>query len=582
MSRTRVIVVLIAAAAAFGLSPAAAPAHKPADPPKRVMIVVIDQLRPDYVDRFGMRNVRALMRGGVNFRRALLGHMAAETVISHNVLTSGLFPKHMGWTNEVYRDVRGVLGEGAGAYHVTSSLGCSQFETLLRAAGYPKLDDDLGGRFIAVGQKPTAVCPAGHPADADDIIVHIGSRNRDCDGDGVNSWRSPGGANVPTYISAPDCGRFYVDASSSMTYGTGTTSPAWMYPLDGNRFAVGNDPAHLGDDVWTTDAAITLMRNEDDWKGMFVSLGSVDKMAHMWGTDDDGPSGVGDDIHEQAHLPFAARKADEQVGRLLAELDAEGLRDETLVVFTTDHAGQTAHRYHGVDGPDRGNFNWYYGKDGDETYLNPSPALAPLLATGNVDFSYQDGHVATWLHDRSPAALDQAAAAMRRLPDVIASYVRVGDRYARRGPLGRMSVRELIWWALHGQRLIDTMAAPDGNGPDVVGLLRDDVSYGVAGDHGGHQEADPAHPDGVLVAGAGAAAAGRAVPRGRRAADGARADGRRPASGTGAGRTGVPIAASALSAHGTLVPFEVYYDPRARRRGSGAACTSTRCLATRS
>ena len=29
------------------------------------------------------------------------------------------------------------------------------------------------------------------------------------------------------------------------------------------------------------------------------------------------------------------------------------------------------------------------------------------------------------------------------------------------------------------------MAAPYG--PDVVGLLRDDVSYGVKGDHGGHQ-----------------------------------------------------------------------------------------------
>ena len=48
---------------------------------------------------------------------------------------------------------------------------------------------------------------------------------------------------------------------------------------------------------------------------MMVSFGSVDKMAHMWGTDDDGPSGVGDDVYEQAHLPFAAQTADEQVGR---------------------------------------------------------------------------------------------------------------------------------------------------------------------------------------------------------------------------------------------------------------------------
>ncbi len=425
----------VAMVLALGLTTAtAAAAKKPSkEPPSRVMIVVIDQFRPDYVERFDMANVRALMRGGVNFERAMLGHMAAETVITHNVLTSGLLPKHQGWVNEVYRDVDGVLGP-PGSYQVTSSLGCSQFETLLKAQGYPKLDDQLGGRFISVGQKPTAACPAGHPADADDIIVHIGSRNRDCDGDGVNNWRSPGGANVPAYISAPNCGRYYVDAASTMTYGTGTTSPAWMYPLDGNRFAVGNDPAHLGGDVWTTDAAIEMMENETDWRGMMVTLGSVDKAAHMWGTDDDGPSGVGDDVYEQAHLPFAARTADVQVGRLLAALDAQGIRDDTLVVLTTDHAGQTAHRYHGQDGRDRGNFNWYYGADSDETYLQPQPALAPLVATGNVDFNYQDGHIATWLRDRSPAKLGEAAAAIRSMPDVIASYVRVGDRYKRVGP----------------------------------------------------------------------------------------------------------------------------------------------------
>ena len=47
------------------------------------------------------------MREGASFPNALVGHMAAETVISHNVITSGLFPKHMGWSNEVYRDADG-------------------------------------------------------------------------------------------------------------------------------------------------------------------------------------------------------------------------------------------------------------------------------------------------------------------------------------------------------------------------------------------------------------------------------------------------------------------------------------------
>jgi hypothetical protein len=485
----------IATVLVLGLTTATAEAKKPAmQPPSRVMIVVIDQFRPDYVKRFDMANVRALMRGGVNFDRAILGHMAAETVITHNVLTSGKLPKHQGWVNEVFRDVDGVLGP-PGSYQVTSSLGCSQFETLLKAQSYPKLDDQLGGKFISVGQKTTAACTAGHPADPEDIIVHIGSRNADCDPGTSSStnYRSPAGFNVPTYISSPLCGRYYVKVrgdtgdTTDWTYGTGTTSPAWMYPLDGNRFAVGTDPAHLGGDVWTTDAAIEMMGKESDWRGMMVTLGSVDKAAHMWGTDDDGPSGIGTDTFDQAHLPFAARTADLQVGRLLAALDAQGIRDETLVVLTTDHAGQTAHRFHGQDGLDRGNFNWYYGADSDETYKQPQPALAPLVATGNVDFSYQDGHIATWLHDRTPADLDEAAAAIRSMPDVIASYVRDGDRYKRVGPTGQMSGQERSWWVRWGQELIDTMAAPSG--PDVVGLLRDDVSYGVAGDHGGHQRA---------------------------------------------------------------------------------------------
>src|SRR5687767_2868188 len=102
MSRRRAVAVgatlLVALAALLPPGPAGA---QPPDRPSRVMIVVIDQWLPEYVDRFGMANARAVMNGGVNFERAMLGHMAAETVISHNVITSGLFPKHMGWSNEV-------------------------------------------------------------------------------------------------------------------------------------------------------------------------------------------------------------------------------------------------------------------------------------------------------------------------------------------------------------------------------------------------------------------------------------------------------------------------------------------------
>ena len=457
-----------------------------ADKPSRVLIVVIDAFRPDYIERFDMQNVKALMDRGTSFPNGIVGHMAATTVISHNVMTSGLFPKHMGWSNEVYRDVDNVLGEGAGAYFVTSSLSCDQFRALTQAGGYPKLADYLDrafpeGKFVSIGQKPTAACPAGQPADPDDSIITFSGRSFDCDGDGVNNWRGPTGSNVPTYISQPVCGRYYVNSDSNLDYGTNTTPPAWMYPLDGNRFVPGYDPAHLGGDVWSADAAIDVIRHESDWRGMLVSLGDVDKAGHMWGPRDTGSTGSTD---EQAHLEFAVKTADEQVGKIVGALEEQGLDDETLVVLTTDHAIQQAVRFHGVNGPGRGNFNWYYGEDADESYLAPSPAIQPMIDTGNIDFMYQDGHVAAWLDDRSIEKRKQAARVMRELPDVVASYYRVGSRY-RLTWLGEMTDAERAWWARH-RDLVHTMAAPYG--PDVVGLLRNRTSYGVAGDHGGHQK----------------------------------------------------------------------------------------------
>ena len=87
---------------------------------------------------------------------------------------------------------------------------------------------------------------------------------------------------------------------------------------------------------------------------------------------------------------------------------------------------------------------------------------------------------------------------MRTLPDVVATYYREGSHYELAWAGGKMTVAERRWWTQH-QRLVDTMAAPYG--PDVVGLLRDRTSYGVAGDHGGHQKEIQRIP--IILAGPG-------------------------------------------------------------------------------
>jgi Type I phosphodiesterase / nucleotide pyrophosphatase len=440
----------------------------------------------------------------------------------------------MGWSNEVHRDVDGVLGAD-GEYYVTSSMSCSQFQALIDAGGYLKLPDYLDAefgedsKFVSIAQKRTAVCPAGHTGstadgdmtDPEDFLFQIRGNSSPiaCDPtyhDDTN-WRQPefvSGTPAPAYLGlAFPCSRWSTWQAAG-AYGTNGVLPGAIYPLDGDRFVPGRDDLHVGGDNWSADAAIRVIEADPDWRGMLVSLGAIDKMGHMWGPEDDvtGPPGSDLDI---SHLPFAAKNADAQVGRIVDALEAKGIRDETLIVLTTDHAAQTGDPFFGrLDGPAtssgircdsvngssglRSDCNWYYGQDGNETYRDPSPAVAVLrneltpaggdpVADTNLRFAYQDAHVGAWLKDNSAGAKRDAAAAVLDMPGVIASFSLNDaqddyDLFGTNNPTGQ----ERAWFARYGERLVDTMAAPFG--PDVVGLLETDVTYGTLGDHGGHQE----------------------------------------------------------------------------------------------
>jgi hypothetical protein len=119
-----------------------------------------------------------------------------------------------------------------------------------------------------------------------------------------------------------------------------------------------------------------------------------------------------------------------------------------------------------------------------------------------VRFTYQDSAIRTWLNDTSDAAKRSTAAVMATLPDVIATYrlSASGSRYILDSAnLKSMSKSERLWWLIHGQEIVNTMAAPYA--PDLIGLLHDNTSYGVAGDHGGAQR--PVQEIPIVFAGAG-------------------------------------------------------------------------------
>jgi len=467
-----------------------------------------------------MPNFRELRNEGTNFRNAYLGYMASETVIAHNVITSGQLPKHMGWVDEAYRDADNLLGKGAGAMHITGDLSSADFSTLINAsyngAGYPKLADylqtaDPGSKFIVVGEKSYAVDSATAPNGA--IGVRMSSRSSSSLFDSCRTtlggrYRFPFGTNVPNYLS-DYCGRWYINSDAGNSYGTTTAFPSWLYPEDGNRFFPGTDASalagHTGGDTWVADAAIEMMAREP-WSGMFVTLGAIDKAAHMWGAQKDaatfmGACHTGDPVADgaaQTHVRCAAENADVQLGNMLDAVEALDASDggETMVVLTADHGATYGEHFYGKDTPGAGDSNWYYAPTGvwdagsfipatDPLYNQPTPFLQPLIDTGNIQFSYQSSAIEAWLINHSTYKKKLGASAMLKTPGVIASYWRDGGRYRLRGT-NAMTLAEARWWNRHGQELVNTMAA--SNGPDVIGLLHDKTTYSVLGDHGGAQE----------------------------------------------------------------------------------------------
>jgi hypothetical protein len=472
--------------------------------PTRVMIVVMDQMRPEYAQQYGMQNVLWLQHNGVNFKNATVGDMASETVVSHNVMVSGLFPKHMGWADEVTRDVGNALGYGPGAIITTGDLGFSEYVSLIQAAGnYPKLGDYLRAAFPGtivanVGQKGYQV--ESMAAESSDIYVRMGSKkpaNPVLTGL-PGSYRGPSGV-VPSYISSDP--RYFVSIGNDNTfdppadyYGTKTDKPAWLYPEDG-RYVPGPYAGHESGDAWVADAAMAIMGHED-WSGMFITMSAMDKIGHLWG------GGLVDDpqhytwdpqsMFDWVHMPFVAWNVDHQLGRIIAKLDELGQLDDTLIVLTADHGSQdSVNGYYGVDAYDGGTLSWYYDPNNmgaNTTYgrvgANNAAVLSPLNANGNLAYSYQSTAIEAWLIDQSWGKKLETAAAMRTLPGVIATYGRKGSSY-RLVSTGRMTPAERSWWASHGQAIVDTMAC-DG-AADVVGLLKDRISYGVYGDHGGAQ-----------------------------------------------------------------------------------------------
>src|SRR2546426_6177042 len=139
-------IAMLVAIAGIGLAPS------PAARPRLVVVITVDQLRPDYLERYRPQLIGGLgllLRGGAVFTDAFQDHAVTETAPGHATILSGRVPAHTG----IIRNLAGVQDSSAPLVGVAGP-GASP----ARFHG-PAVFDWL--HAAGPGAPPPSVCPKG-------------------------------------------------------------------------------------------------------------------------------------------------------------------------------------------------------------------------------------------------------------------------------------------------------------------------------------------------------------------------------------------------------------------------------------
>src|SRR5438874_11379263 len=84
----------------------------PAPRPRLVVVIAVDQLRPDYLERYHSQllgGFATLLKGGASFSEAYQDHAITETAPGHSTILAGRWPAQTG----ISRNLAGVA-DGSG------------------------------------------------------------------------------------------------------------------------------------------------------------------------------------------------------------------------------------------------------------------------------------------------------------------------------------------------------------------------------------------------------------------------------------------------------------------------------------
>lgn len=418
-----------AAAVAMTTTPAvASPAGPPRARPRLVVIMVVDQMRADYVDRYGHQwtaGLKRLTEQGASFKLAAYPYLNTVTCAGHATIGTGAFPRSHGVIlNEWWDRSSGTLqpctddaNVSAISYGKPVSGGHSAWALRL-----PTLADEMRAqlpvrpRVVSISLKPrSAIMPAGRRADA---ILWF-----DDEGEWATST-AYAAAPVPfvqrvvaanplekqfemVWTRALDASAYlFEDASAAERPPAGWTT-IFPHPLAGDGSSSGArherwDRSPFSDDYigLLVEAAIDELKlgQGPGTDYLAVSFSALDRVGHRF-----GPRS-----HE---VQDTLVRLDRTIGRLLDHLDRAVGRDQYALALTADHGVSPIAEQIQAEGLPAARLNPQ--KIGEsvnkvlETRLGPGPHVARM--------QYTDLYFAPGVYDRvraNPQAMQAAIDAL--------------------------------------------------------------------------------------------------------------------------------------------------------------------------
>jgi predicted AlkP superfamily pyrophosphatase or phosphodiesterase len=465
---------LIAAASQAAAQGQIAAKPPSAQRPKLVVMLVVDQMRADYVDKFRGQwtgGLKRLVEQGAWFRDAAYPYAATETCVGHATISTGAFPATHGMiSNEWWdRDLQKMVTCTADSkvknfgYGGASVKGGDSASKMLVPAFADELKFQTGGgtRVVTFSLKARASITMG--GRLGDAVTWFDAAT----GAWTTSSAYPVAAFVEEYAKAhpvsSDFGKSWGPMLPASAYlydatTTGAVPPAGLgaafpHPLRGKSDSSGPDPVFYYQwqtspyaDTYLTRIAETAVdklelgaRAGTDFLG--VSYSSVDYVGHAFGP-------------RSWEIQDVLARLDQDLAELFAHLDKKVGKGNYLVAFSADHGVVPIPEDMQKTGMDAGWLNVESVKERIEKTLEPFNYPKPAIAeVGASDVYFTPGTYDKLKND--PVALRAVLDAIQSVPGVSHVYraEELEDRPATKSPL-RTAEADNFFKARSGDLLI--------------------------------------------------------------------------------------------------------------------------------